>query len=89
MHAISILSVPLKARDFLLSLSDVYANIPEPERLAMHERLCDPLPMHVHLLSGTSGNRSMTYLPFATLTMGTPGIFLILLFKSLSFVATK
>ena len=39
--------------------------------------------------SGASGRRSITYLPFATLMIGTPGTFLILLFKSLSFVATR
>ena len=41
-----------------------------------------------HHFSGASGNLSMTYLPRATLMMGTPGIFLIRLFKSRSFVAT-
>jgi len=35
------------------------------------------------------GSLSITYLPRATLTIGTPGTFLTLLFKSLSFVATK
>lgn len=39
--------------------------------------------------SGASGRRSITYLPFATLMIGTPGTFLILLFRSLSFVATR
>lgn len=48
-----------------------------------------PSRMSNHLLSATSGSLSITYLPFATLTIGTPGIFLILLFRSLSFVATR
>lgn len=39
--------------------------------------------------SGASGNLSITYLPFATLIIGTPGIFLNLLLRSLSFVATR
>lgn len=42
-----------------------------------------------HLESGLSGKRSITYLPFATLTIGTPGIFLILRFKSRSLVPTR
>ena len=42
-----------------------------------------------HLLSGASGNLSIVYLPFATLTIGTPGIFLNLLFKSTSLVPTR
>ena len=39
--------------------------------------------------SGASGNRSITYFPRATLTIGTPGTFLSLLFKSRSFVPTR
>ena len=41
-----------------------------------------------HHFSGASGSLSMTYLPFATLIIGTPGILRIRLFRSLSFVAT-
>lgn len=39
--------------------------------------------------SGASGNLSTTYFPLATLMIGTPGTFLTLLFRSLSFVATR
>ena len=47
-----------------------------------------PFALHHSHLSGASGNLSTAYRPLATLTIGTPGIFLILLFKSRSFVAT-
>ena len=47
----------------------------------------DPL-FQTTYFSGASGNLSITYFPLATLIIGTPGTLRILLFKSLSFVAT-
>lgn len=48
-----------------------------------------PIPKSLAYFSGASGSLSITYLPLATLMIGTPGTFLTLLFKSLSFVATR
>ena len=69
-------------------------NKKDPESIA-HKALLPPIqtpsnPLDdvISHLSGASGNLSITYFPLATLMIGTPGIFLILLFKSRSFVAT-
>lgn len=53
----------------------------------MHMKIFAHVPI-VYRLSGASGNLSMTYFPFATLTMGTPGTFLNRRLRSLHCVSS-